>query len=250
MFGAQTTRGILGIYTIAAIGPAVYYTYLTIRLLGAHQHYLLNYYSNLKGKRVKWIRNALYWLLMQAIVYTMMRYGPLPVPTAWYVIFGSVSNTAVIYYLSFFGIKQLSLRHEAAPEDTDEEAHATTGDNHSETFAQLEEYLRNSRAYLDPNLTIADLAGALHCSKRTLSRVINGHCDQHFNGYINQFRVETARELLLDARYDHYSMDGIASEAGFNSKATFYYAFKKVSTVSPAAFRRRRNDGEVEAAGQ
>ena len=251
LFGAATTRGILGVYTIAAIGPAAYYTYLTVRTLEARQAHLVANYSNLDRKQTKWIRNSLYAILGMAMVYTMLRYGPLPVADHVYVLFGSVTNTAIIYYLTYHGVRQLGLdrllsagviarngKLVAAPA-----VGPADDDGQNPTFSDIERYLSEQHAYLNPNLTVADVAAGVHCSERTVSRVINNESGAHFNGYINQYRVEKAQQLLLDHHYDHYSMEGIAAEVGFNHKATFYQAFKRETGLSPATYRRKVKQG-------
>ncbi|CAH1000833.1 hypothetical protein LEM8419_01907 [Neolewinella maritima] len=247
LFSVETTQGILGVYTILAIGPAVYYTYLTVQLLAKHNKFLLNYYSNLKDRQVLWIRNVLYWLLAQAMLYTLFRYGPLPVPDDWRILFGAATNVIAISYASYYGLKQLRPAREPIEQDSKDAPLVAAGEpsDYAEIFQRMNDYLLQQRAYLSPVLTIADLAQALHCSKRTLSRVLSSQSSKHFNRYINEFRVRAACQLLNDEGYDHYTMDAIAAEVGFNHKGTFYKAFKQDHELSPAAYRRRRTTGEV-----
>ena len=61
--------------------------------------------------------------------------------------------------------------------------------------------------------------------------------DTNFNNYINSFRVEYAKELLVTNKFSNLSIEGIGIEAGFHSKSTFYAAFKKIENTTPAQYR-------------
>jgi len=56
--------------------------------------------------------------------------------------------------------------------------------------------------------------------------------------FFNQYRVEAAKELLLKPDLEHYSITSIGYQAGFNSKSTFYTAFKKFTNTTPGKFRK------------
>jgi AraC-like DNA-binding protein len=48
--------------------------------------------------------------------------------------------------------------------------------------------------------------------------------------------VEDFKQLALDPSHKHLSLLGIAQEAGFNSKATFYAIFKKKTGMTPSEY--------------
>jgi AraC-like DNA-binding protein len=60
---------------------------------------------------------------------------------------------------------------------------------------------------------------------------------QNFNGFINELRIKEARRLLAGSNYDHISIEGIGSMAGFSTKVTFHAIFKKQIGVTPSYFR-------------
>ena len=92
------------------------------------------------------------------------------------------------------------------------------------------------KPYLQPGLTLADLAGLLGCTPKELSRVINERSDQNFFDFVNAYRVEEFKRLARDERYRNHTVLGIAYEAGFNSKSTFYAAFRKAGMEAPADY--------------
>ncbi len=243
LFSPKMTYGIIGVHSFVAIVPAAVYSFLTITLLQKHQDDILKFYSNLDGKRLQWIKIAIIYLLVFAMVYTLLRYGPLPVPPEVLHIYGAISNTLAIYYLTAYGIRQVALQSvapnfpEIQPDDKREEI--GDGNDHQKLYETIENYMKEHRPYLDPHLTIAHLSENTGISERNLSRVINAESGIHFNAYVNRYRVGCAKKLLRDKNFHHYTMEGIASESGFNNKATFYQAFKLYSKLSPAAYRKQ-----------
>ena len=92
--------------------------------------------------------------------------------------------------------------------------------------------------WLEPELTLTELAQRLRTNPGLLSRVINAGCGQNFSDFVNTYRVQEARRKLADARYAHYSLVGVALESGFNSKSTFNRVFKKLSGQAPSEVAR------------
>lgn len=82
--------------------------------------------------------------------------------------------------------------------------------------------------WLEPELTLTELAQRLRTTPNVLSKVINAGCGQNFNDFVNTYRVHEARRKLADPRFAHYSLVGVALESGFNSKSTFNRVFKKL----------------------
>jgi AraC-like DNA-binding protein len=98
--------------------------------------------------------------------------------------------------------------------------------------------MATEQPWLEPELTLTELAQRLRLSPSVLSKVINAGCGQNFNDFVNTYRVEEARRKLADARFSHYSLVGVALESGFNSKSTFNRVFKKLTGLAPGELAR------------
>ena len=98
--------------------------------------------------------------------------------------------------------------------------------------------MQSQQAFLRSDLTLPKLAEAVDCSVNHLSQVINSGFGTSFFDYLNQHRIERARELLtkLDGRSN--AILNIAFTVGFNSNSAFYAAFKKCVGQTPAQYRR------------
>ncbi|MDZ7880593.1 MAG: helix-turn-helix domain-containing protein [Saprospiraceae bacterium] len=92
------------------------------------------------------------------------------------------------------------------------------------------------KPYLNPELTLSDLATTMRTNSSILSQVINKGCGKNFNDFVNEYRVEAFKEKIKSADYQHLTLLAIAFDCGFNSKATFNRAFKKITGQNPSKF--------------
>jgi len=101
---------------------------------------------------------------------------------------------------------------------------------------RLCEVMTSAKPYLQAGLTLADLAELVGCPPKDLSRVINERFDLNFFDFVNRYRVTAFKQLAMEERYRNQTVLAIAYDAGFNSKTTFYAAFKKFSELAPAEY--------------
>jgi len=112
--------------------------------------------------------------------------------------------------------------------------------------AQKDKYLEKINAYmtayqphLEPELTLNQLAEKVGISTHYFSQVINEKLDKNFIDFINSYRVNAAKEKLVDEALSHYSIIAIAYQSGFNAKSTFYAVFKKHTGMTPSQYRKQ-----------
>lgn len=101
--------------------------------------------------------------------------------------------------------------------------------------ARLDRAMRDQKLYLDPTLSLPALSKQVGISANHISQTLNGHLGESFFEYVNRWRAQAARPLLLET--DKTVLD-IALEVGFNSKSAFYSAFKRVTGTTPTAYRK------------
>ena len=97
-------------------------------------------------------------------------------------------------------------------------------------------YFEKEKSYLNPELTLSELAIKLNTNTSVLSAVINTGFGKNFNDFVNEYRVEEFKRKAAAPDSKHLTLLAIAFDCGFNSKATFNRAFKKVTDLSPKAF--------------
>jgi AraC-like DNA-binding protein len=103
---------------------------------------------------------------------------------------------------------------------------------------RLDLLMKTQQLYLRPSLTLPELASIVGCTVNHLSQVINAGFGSSFFDYLNQHRVQYAKELMMRNFEENASVLDIAYQVGFNSNSAFYSAFKKFVGQTPASFRR------------
>lgn len=148
-----------------------------------------------------------------------------------------VATTLYIYFLCYlvYLLPEIEILSPKAREPQKEEAM-----DYEPQKCLIRESMERNKHYADPELTIQKLASALPIPARELSTLVNKGFGQNFNDFINEFRVAHFKELLLAKENSNYSIEGMAYEAGFKSKASFYRAFKKVSGQTPLQFQKEQ----------
>ena len=88
-------------------------------------------------------------------------------------------------------------------------------------------------------LTIADVAAEARLHPHYAMEVWKRGCGLTLWEYLTKLRLSHAQRLLLST---DWTMDRIADESGFGSRARFYAAFKKHSGTSPRSWRMRQSE--------
>ncbi len=101
---------------------------------------------------------------------------------------------------------------------------------------RLYEIMEDEKAFADEELSLPNLARELNISTHQLSEILNEHIQKNFNTFINEFRIEEAKKLLLEEPDRSVLSIGVA--VGFNSNTTFCTVFSKMVGMSPKQYRK------------
>ncbi|MCB0588483.1 MAG: AraC family transcriptional regulator [Phaeodactylibacter sp.] len=147
-------------------------------------------------------------------------------------------------FLILFGLTELNwMRKLVVPASVQ----FTGGASHpelEELGRRLDYLLEREGIHTDPELNLSVLATKLGVSGVAVSEYLKNYRKTSFYELLNYYRVQEFKRRLTDPEYQHLSLEGLAYEAGFRSKATFNRAFKKLERMTPGEFRKRVGDGE------
>lgn len=139
----------------------------------------------------------------------------------------------------FRGINsKLQLTKDILPEVEEKTASKNVQDDAiSSQISTLKQYMAQKEPFLDPSLTIQELANQIDIPVRDLSVLINHYMDQHFFDFVNEYRIQKAMGILKDQSRSQLTVLEILYEVGFNSKSSFNTSFKKHTNLTPTAYR-------------
>lgn len=155
----------------------------------------------------------------------------------------------VVYAMGYLEMSKPEIATSSAtqPPARKYEKSALTPQRQERYRSRLLQHMKDEKPFRDGELTVQKLADQLSIPSNYLSQTINERLGQTFSDFINSYRVEEAKERLLDPAFEHLSILGIAVEVGFNSKSSFNAVFKKHTDMTPSEFRKSANAGKANA---
>ncbi len=145
----------------------------------------------------------------------------------------SVASTFFIYFIGYHGFQRQEVFK--MYENGRYEKSALNTSASSAILDTLRNYMKEKRPYLDSSLRLQDLGEHLNISNHYISQVINDLDGKNFADFVNEYRIEEAKRLLLED--DQKKIIHIAYDSGFNNKASFNNAFKRFTGMAPTEFR-------------
>ena len=103
-------------------------------------------------------------------------------------------------------------------------------------FSIIKSFFDNEKKYLDQTLTLGFISKNTGLNEAEIRSCIKNNTNLNFNEFINQYRVNYAIKLMESGYLENHVMNSIAQKSGFNSPQTFYRAFKKFKSVTPAYY--------------
>lgn len=229
---------------VSILGQFVFYLIKFIGLLSDYNRKIETYFSNLDNKRLDWA----YWAFsLVFVLFILLNFSDVfakgGIASLLVVNILLLGIMLMIYIsarrLDFIEISQTFEEEETPkPETEKQKKKIITKSRKDEIYRQLEELKNNKpEVFYDPNISILKLAELLSTNTTYLSQVINEYYNCNFYQFVNQVRLKRAVELLQNPNFEKYTIEYIAQLCGFNSRSTFYEAFKKFYGETPLRFR-------------
>lgn len=105
-----------------------------------------------------------------------------------------------------------------------------------EVQGKIEKEIKERKPHLNPELSLEVFSNQLSLSPRVVSQTINTQFETNFSDFINDLRIEDAKQLLKGD--NNLNVSEILYEVGFNSKSAFYDHFKKKTGLTPNQFKK------------
>lgn len=142
---------------------------------------------------------------------------------------GPIMYSIVVYFLSFKAF-QLKI--------TDIDGNVFKKNDNSQLFTQITKLIVNDKLYLEPNVSLTSISKLIHKSTQKTSEIINQNAKQNFNDFINYYRIQEAKKILVADSSKNLTISAIAFDSGFSSLSSFNSAFKKFEGNTPSVYRK------------
>jgi AraC-like DNA-binding protein len=239
----------------------VIYTIAVIIQVRRHRMSIRNIFSNTEEKQLNWI----YFLCWGILIIWFVASASLVVSALLNIstpqninLFPNLAICCFIYLMGFFGVRQNSIfvkikspneplpvrvNHPGPKEEMIPphfQKYKRSGLNKAKAdniYIKLMDCMEKQKPYLNPDISLFNLAELLSVQSNHLSQVINEKENQSFFDYINGYRVKAVKEMIVAGKLLEHTLLGIALDCGFNSKASFNRAFKKSTGFTPTEFK-------------
>lgn len=157
----------------------------------------------------------------------------------WFLITGMVWK-ALRYPMLFDGVTDGDLEMVVTPTAPNSEGIEEEDEEEDERLlGMIESVMISDQLYLQPNLSLDEVADHIQLPVKTVSRLINAGTGQNFSDWVNSHRVRHAQNLLDDRARNSETILHILHESGFNAKSSFNLAFKRHAGMTPTQWRKR-----------
>ena len=147
--------------------------------------------------------------------------------------------SSVTYCLGYFAMNQpeiFKLPEESLEENEDHTEQTNQREDINPQKEKLARIMETDMPFLNPKLTLAELADMMDTTPHNLSKIINEGFGKNFFDFVNTYRVEEFKKMIQQNAHKNQTLLAIALEVGFNSKTAFNRSFKKLTDTTPGKY--------------
>ena len=231
-----------GIVLTVLVISVIIYTLFSFYLLKKHHKKMNTNFSFNENINLKWLQ---YWVMGFAVVFGVLVFvvvskNALGVGFGFnvdLVLYGMV--ILLILSLGYFGVRHQGIFTERTPIVHEKQGEKYQKSTLTESKAKsinklLLKVMQEEKPYLNPKLTLSELAKMVNTTPNHLSQVINQFQGVNFFDFVNRYRIEEFKKLAIEK--PHFNILALAYEAGFNSKSSFNNLFKKFTNQTPSQY--------------
>lgn len=215
-------------------------------LVSNHRRKIEQYYSATEGIDLQWLRLLLTSaLILYSIVNGLFVANAFThfADVLWLQVVTFVVGAFFILFIGLYGHRQGSIfTQPRVKEFISNVDQPTVLENPLPTadelfISKLMNHMDEAKPWLDAELTIGKLAESLHVQPEYLSGILNRHLHRNFFDFVNHYRISEFKKRCCHPDSERLTLVGIAFDCGFNSKATFNRVFKRITSITPSAYK-------------
>lgn len=230
---------VLGI-AIALYGQILIYSILVLRVQMQHRTRLKDLFASTEPHEVRWVIGIAALLCLFTLT-NLWSLGAIAIAdgTALHPLIDALFELAIVSVLILWGLRQIPghpshlATADAASQSVKYDKSALDTKRATRIAGKLHTAMERDELYKDASLSLWTLSHHIGVSTNYVSQTLNEHIERSFFDYVNGWRVEAAKPMIL--KHD-MPIAAIAYEVGFNSRSSFYTAFRKNTGTTPSAY--------------
>jgi AraC-like DNA-binding protein len=218
------------------------YMFVSFRLIGRFKRAAGDAFSDYRRIDIRWLSNSLlFFTAAMALAAVNSFIGLTSLAAYWLPVFLVVIGLVWVYInvLLLMALKDSELFAVLEDQPVAPPAEVKASEEWSGVLEQLRGYMETRRPWLDPDLTLEQLALQLKLRPKLLSQAINEGLGQNFFEFINRYRIGEAKRLLTNPVDKKITVLEVLYQVGFNSKSSFNTVFKKQTGLTPSEFKKK-----------
>jgi AraC-like DNA-binding protein len=209
--------------------------YKSLKVYYAYRAWSKTEFSDTETVSFKWLRNFIYLIIAGELFKNIWNLADyiidMPYEKDWW---WHLFTVGIIAYVGINGYAQRQAKYlyfspqknsETPQNDSPKTEYPLI--SYADLIPKIEYLFKTEKVFLEPELSLSELAKKLKTNSSVLSAAINQHYEKNFNDFVNQYRIKEFEWQLKDPANKNYTRLAIALDCGFNSKATFNRALNK-----------------------
>jgi AraC-like DNA-binding protein len=225
----------------------VFYFYKCFIALREHKNKYLHIFSYRDNIDLLWLRRILFaslgLFISSFFVGGFLVYFQFSIASTDFIYYATM--VGFIFAMGYWGYQQgtiFNIHQPQVPQIEKQGKESNIEKLYEKEVAQLKRVMETEKPYLDPKLTIHQLANQMNLQPHVLSKAIHKHFKKNFFEFINDYRIHHFKKLVNNTKYKGYTILGVALESGFNSKSAFNRIFKEQTGQTPGEFKKGKVD--------
>ena len=145
----------------------------------------------------------------------------------------------VLAAVTLFIYKQRSHRVQSLDIDSEPSQESAPTISDSELMNRISHLMEERKLFLDSELKLGDVATALGTNRNAISSSINVCAGCSFTQFVNNYRINYAKELIR--RRPDIKISEVWFASGFATESSFFRTFKAVTGMTPSEWKQKNN---------
>jgi AraC-like DNA-binding protein len=234
------------IFTVLLTIQLTVYCFFIMKKLKKHEKSIETFRSYTENIDLKWLKNIVFTVIGLTLFWVVDLLFLLSSDDFLWINFFLLG---VVFFISYHFVKQKEVFPftvvqtneiiEIVEEFDEPEKKQLIDDTKlQESKRELMDLMASKKLFTDPEISLVKLSVEMNCSPHLLSYVVNNGFNENFYQFISRYRIDAAKEMILDSNKNYLGLLGIGFEVGFNSKSAFNSTFKKITGKTPSEFKK------------